>query len=213
MKILVIAAHPDDEILGVGGTLFKHKKAGDEIFICIMTKGYEPAWTKEYMEQKKVEQKKVDKLIGVTKRYNLDFHATKLNNVDQGELNKKVTEVVNEIKPDIVYTHFEHDVHNDHTLTFKTAIVATRPPHKIKLICFETVSETEWSDKAYKSNYWVDITKFIDKKIDAFKIYDSEIKKGYHPRSLGGIKNLAKLRGNEICREYAESFKIIRDIC
>jgi len=90
-------------------------------------------------------------------------------------------------------------------------MVATRPPKKIKLITFETLSETEWNNKPFSPNLWVDIKNFIEQKIKAFKIYKSEVKSHPHPRSEEGIRNLAKKRGSEILVEYAEAFMVIRD--
>jgi len=210
-KILVICAHPDDELLGVAGTLLKHKDSRDKIYICMLTKAYESEWTKEDMRKKIVEQKKVDELLGVTKRYNLDFPTVKLNTIPAGELNKKITDVVDEVKPDIIYTHFEHDVNYDHTIIFRGCLVATRPPKKIKLLCYETLSETEWGSKAFQPNYWVDIKDYIDKKIELFKLYTAEVKKYPHPRSPEGVRILAQKRGADACKEYVEAFMIIKD--
>ncbi len=211
MKILVVVAHPDDEILGVGGTLLKHKQKGDDIFVCMVTKAYGPQWSKEYIEQKVSEQQKVDEIIGVKKRFNLNFPTVKLNTIAHGEFNKRITEIVNEVGPDIIYTHFENDLNFDHDLVFRSVMVATRPPTKIKLVCIETLSETEWGNGSFKPNYWVDISDFIEQKIKIFKIYESEVKQYPHPRSPEGIKILAQKRGNEICKKYAEAFQIIKD--
>lgn len=212
MKVLVVAAHPDDEILGVGGTIYKHGESGDNIYVCIATNAYEPQWSKQYMKIKIKEQKKVDKLFGIKKRFNLDLPTVRLNVVPHGELNKKITDVIDEVKPDIVYTHFENDLNYDHTLIFRASVVATRPPKTIKLLCYETLSETEWNNKPFQPNVWVDITKFIDKKTKAFQIYKSEVKDYPHPRSVEGIRTLAKKRGTEVCMDYAEAFMLIREI-
>ena len=211
MKVLIIAAHPDDEILGAGGTICKHVKNGDEVYICIVTKAYKPLWSEEYMKTKIKEQKNVDKLLGIKKRYNLDFPTVKLNTISHGEINKRISEIVEEIKPDIVYTHYEYDLNYDHTLIFRACMVATRPPKKIKLLCYETLSETEWNNKAFQPDLWVDITPFVEKKIRAFKIYKSEVKSYPHPRSKEGIELLAKKRGTEASMKYAEGFMLVRD--
>ena len=210
-KVLVVAAHPDDEILGVGGTLLKHKSEGDEIYICIVTKAYEPQWTKEDMKLKLIEQKKVDEFIGVKKRFNLDFPTVKLNTVPAGEINQKIIEVVEEVKPEIIYTHFEYDLNYDHTVVFRGCMVAARPPKNIALRCFETLSETEWNNKAFKPNFWVDIKNFIDDKVKLFKIYSKEVKKYPHPRSPKGIHIQANYRGIEVCKEFVEAFIVVKD--
>lgn len=210
--MLVVAAHPDDEVLGVGGTILKHVAAGDKVSVCIVTKAYEPEWSKEYIARKVIEQKKVDKLLGVTKRFNLNLPTVKLNILPHGELNQKIATVINRVKPDIVYTHFEGDLNYDHTLIYRACAVSTRPPQRIKLFCFETISETEWNNRAFVPNIWVDIGKYFSKKVMAFEVYRSEVKAPPHPRNAKGLAILAKKRGAEICAEYAEAFMLIREV-
>lgn len=212
MKVLVIAAHPDDEVLGVGGTICRHVYKNDEVYVCIVTKPYEPIWSKEYIDMKIEVQKNVDKLLRIKKRIFIDFPTVKLNTIPHGELSKKISDVVDEVEPGIVYTNFEHDLNYDHSIVFRASLVATRPPKKIKLLTYEALSSTESSNIAFKPNVYVDISNYIEKKINAFKLYNSEIEEYPHPRSLKGIKNLAQYRGNEICVEFAEAFRLIRDI-
>lgn len=211
MRVLIIAAHPDDEILGVGGTICKHVNNGDKVFICVVTKAYEPIWTKQEMERKIIEQKKVDELLSITKRYNLDLPTIKLNTISSGEISNKISDVVNETNPNVIYTHFEGDINLDHSIVFRATMVAIRPPKKIKTLSYEVLSSTECSNIGFKPNVYVDIKGFIKKKKEAFKIYDSEVKKYPHPRSLGSIEVLAKMRGIEVVLEYAEAFKLIKD--
>lgn len=212
MNILVVAAHPDDEILGVGGTIVKHITNGNSVFVCIATKAYEPIWSKDYIEKKIAQQKKVDKYLGIKKRYNLDYPTVTLNTIPHGEFNKKITDIVDKVHPNIVYTHFESDVNYDHTILFRACLVATKPPKRISLYCFETLSETEWSNKPFIPNIWIDITNYIEKKIKAFSIYSSEVKTYPHPRSLKAIKILSEKRGIEACVKHAEAFILIRNI-
>ena len=211
MKALVIGAHPDDEILGVGGTILKHNANNDEVYVCIVTKAYGPRWPRRYMENKIKEQRKVDKLLGIKRRFNLGFQTTKLNMVAHGEINGRINDIVNEVNPDIIYTHFEDDLNYDHTIIFRACMVAARPPKRIRLLCFETLSETEWNNKIFLPNFLVDVSGFINKKVKAFEIYKSEVKPYPHPRSPEGIRILAKKRGLEICVEYAEAFILIKE--
>ena len=210
MKVLIVGAHPDDEILGVGGTILKHIQNNDEVYICIVTKAIEPIWDQKYIERKVMEQRQVDSLLGIKTRYNLDLPTTQLNTLPHGLLNREIEKVVNIIQPDIIYTHFEGDLNYDHTLVFKACMVATRPNKHIKLICFETLSETEFNNKPFIPNYWVDISKFIHKKINAFKIYESEVRDYPYPRSPEGIKILAQKRGMDVGIKFAEAFMIIK---
>ncbi|HDS09789.1 MAG TPA: PIG-L family deacetylase [Firmicutes bacterium] len=210
MKVLVIACHPDDEILGLGGRLIKHVKEGDEVNICILTKAYEPDWTKEYISQKVAEQKKVDVFLGIKSRINLDLPTVKLNTFPHGSLNKLLQDVVDEIQPQIIYTHHPTDINLDHKIAFKSSLVVSRPPLNINVLTFETLSETEWGYGPFSPNIWVDITLEIDKKIEAFLIYESEVREYPHPRSVEGIRNLAGKRGAEANFHFAESFCLIR---
>ena len=177
----------------------------------MVTKAYEPQWSKDYIERKIIEQKEVDNFLNIKKRYNLNLLTTKINTIPSGEFNFKITEIVDEVNPDILYTHFEYDLNYDHSLIFRASLIATRPPKKIRLLSFETLSSSEWDIKAFKPNYYVNIKDFLDKKINAFKIYKSEVKSYPYPRSPEGIEILARKRGSEVCIEYAEAFILIRD--
>ncbi|MCK4666972.1 PIG-L family deacetylase [Candidatus Dependentiae bacterium] len=210
MKVLVIACHPDDELLGVGGRLIKHVKEADEVYVCILTKAYKPDWSQEYMDKKIEEQREVDQLIGIKVRINLDLPTVKLNTLPHGELNREIQKVVDKIKPHIIYTHCQNDVNIDHNIAFKSVLVVSRPPLMANLFTYETLSETEWGINQFTPNVWVDISDEIDKKIEAFLIYESEVKKYPHPRSVEGIKYLAGKRGTEACTKYAEAFCLIR---
>jgi LmbE family N-acetylglucosaminyl deacetylase len=212
MRVLAVVAHPDDEILGCGGTLLKHKEAGDEVFICMVTKAYQPEWTADYIQNKLKEAKEVDKILGVTERIYCNLPTVKLNTIPYGKLNREIIQVVDDVDPDVIYTHFEHDVNKDHNIIFNAVMVATRPiKKKIKVVCFETISSTEWSNKGFTPNLYVDITSFIDKKIEAFSKYESEVKDYPHPRSKEGIRIWSNKRGIEVCIEYAEAFMVVRD--
>ncbi|MBD3211226.1 MAG: PIG-L family deacetylase [Candidatus Lokiarchaeota archaeon] len=211
MKVLVLSAHPDDEILGVGGTICKHIRNGDEVFVCIVTKAYKPEWSNAYIKNKVIEQESVDELIGIKRRINLNLSTVKLNKIAHGKLNKMIMNVVKTVNPNIVYTHYINDLNLDHRLVFESTLVALRPPRRVKLYCYETLSETEWHIHSFHPNYYVDIKDFLEKKIKAFEIYESESKKYPHPRSRKGIKILAKKRGLEYFLEYAESFIMIKD--
>jgi len=211
MNILVVAAHPDDEILGVGGTLLKHKAQGDDIYICVMTNAQKPEYTKEYIKKKTSMQRQVDEKLGVKKRFNLDFKTVNMNTMPHGVLNKAVGDVIIRVKPDIIYTHFEHDLNYDHTLTFRACMVACRPPRHIKLICFEIVGVTENGYRPFHPNYWVDITPYIVEKMMLFDVYETEKRDAPYPRSNWGIANLGLKRGQDIGIHDAEAFMIIKE--
>lgn len=213
MKILVVAAHPDDEILGIAGTLMHHIANNDEVHVCIVTEATNPPWSDEYITQKGIEQCKVDEFLGITARHNLNLPTVQLNTMAHGELNKLVTEVIDSIRPDIIYTHFEHDLNLDHNLTYKAVLVGTRPPKRIKVLCYETLSESEWNGAPFKPNTFIELTKeMVIKKVKSFLIYESEVKEYPHPRSEVGIRILAERRGSEVCLRYAEALLLIRSV-
>lgn len=210
MRVLVVGAHPDDEILGCGGTITKHSFLGDEVFVCIATKAYPPEWTEEYHNKKVIAQKKVDEYLGIKKRFNLDFPTVTLNTIPHGQLNKAVQKVFNEVKPDVCYTHYQHDTNLDHQLVFNACLLATRPPKLIDTYCYE-VPSVEWDEVAFHPNNYVLLSKAqIEKKLEAMRFYDTEVKNPPHPRSIEGIFKRAEMRGIEICTNYAEAFVQIR---
>ncbi len=210
MKVLFIVAHPDDELLGCGGTLIKHIEQGDQVYVCVVTAPTEPRWDKEYIIFKEFAQKAVDKFLGITIRYNLDYPTARCNIVHNLKFNTSIGNIINDVNPDIIYTHGSGELHIDHQLTFTACLVETRTPKRIKLISFETTESYQY-DKPFAPNYYVDITPYIDKKIEALQIYSTEIMEYPHKRSAIGIKNLSMKRGMEMGVEYAECFKIIRD--
>ena len=216
-KILVLAPHPDDEVLGCGGTIKKYSKKGDEIYLCIVTKAYTPDWSEEFLKNRPKEIEESNKILGIKKTYFLDFPTVKLDTIPQKDLNDSILEVINQIRPQILYLPHGGDVHKDHRLVFEAALSMSRPSSNVsvkKILCYETLSETEQGKglKEFVVNTYEDITNEIETKIEAMKAYKSEIKEYPHPRSLEMIETLAKKRGSEIGVRFAEAFMLIREI-
>lgn len=218
MKILVIAPHGDDEILGAGGALFKHSRGGDKVYRCIITEPYGPDWSEEYIANRQQEIKKSGKILKIEKTFLLGFPTVKLDTVPQKELNDRLAEIVNEVKPEIVYTAYSGDLNADHRLTFESTLVAARPVPKgsiKRILSYEVVSETEWGRnlKSFIPNFYIELNRVdLQKKLSALRAYGSEIKPYPHPRSLEVLETLAKLRGSEAGIKLAESFVLIREI-
>lgn len=216
MKILVIAPHPDDEVLGCGGTIAKHTKEGDEVYLCIVTKAYTPDWSEEFMKSRPKEIEKANKILGIKKTYFLDYPTVKLDTIPLKELIEAISKVVNEVKPEIVYIPHKGDINKDHRLVFEASLVAIRPiNHKIRrILSYETLSETEWGRplEPFIPNLYIDISETFEKKIGAMKAYESELRQYPHPRSLEIIEALAKKRGSEIGVNFAEAFMLVREI-
>jgi LmbE family N-acetylglucosaminyl deacetylase len=216
MKILVIAPHPDDEVLGCGGTIIKHIESGDVIYLCIVTSAYTPDWSEEFLRNRKKEISEVNKILGIKKTLYLDLPTVKLDTVPQNELVKSISKVIMEVKPDIVYTPHQGDLNKDHRLVFEASLVSLRPSnHKInRILSYETLSETEWGHPLapFTPNVYVDISGTFKKKLKAMSVYKTEVRKYPHPRSLEAIEALARKRGSEAGVEFAEAFMLIRDI-
>lgn len=211
-NILVIAAHPDDELLGVGGTLKKYIKNGAHVTSVIMALG-----RKEEVHHMKQFSKKANEHLGIEDVIYLDYPNLEMDTFSLHTINKNVEALIKEYKPDIIFTHHYGDLNRDHQLTYQAVLTAARPlPHQknIDIICFETVSSTEWTqysdDKTFKPNFFVDITEEIDDKIKALHYYDVEMRSFPHPRSYEGVKYLANYRGMTVGVRYAEAFEIIR---
>lgn len=218
-KVLVIAPHPDDEILGCGGTMIKHIKAGDEVFVCIATKGCLPLFSPESVGKVRSEAKKCHNLIGVKKTFFLDFPAAMMEKVERYEMNGKVLDVIREVQPDIVFIPHWGDMQKDHQMVSEACMVALRPKYepKVKAIySYETMSETAWNapnvQNEFIPNVFVDITETLEKKKDALKVFETQVSPFPDARSLESIEALAKYRGALMHVKAAEAFMLIREI-
>lgn len=214
-KILVIAPHPDDEVLGCGGTIKKHVLQGDEVFLCIGTKAYTPQWSEEFIKERPHEIERANKVLGVKKTYFLDFPSVKVDTIPQKEVNDAIFKVVKEVQPEVMYIPHGGDLNQDHRIFFAASLVAGRPlpGSSIKeIFSYEALSETEWGNELtpFVPNGFVDISKSINAKKEAMSAYKSELREFPHPRSLKAIDALALKRGSEAGMEYAEAFMIIR---
>jgi LmbE family N-acetylglucosaminyl deacetylase len=219
-KVLVVAVHPDDETLGCGGTLLKHKANGDEIHWLIATDIAElEGFDKSVVDERNAEIKEVEKLYSFDSVYKLGLSTTKVDEYNISELITKISSVVNEIKPNIIYLPFKGDVHSDHKYIFDAAYSCTksfRYPFVKKIYMMETLSETEFSlstkEDSFVPNVFVDISEYMDRKIEAMKIYESEMGDHPFPRSERNLRALATYRGATSRCNYAESFMLIKEI-
>jgi len=219
MIILVIAPHPDDEVLGCGGTIAKHTLKKDKVYLCIVTKAYPPEWSEEEIGERKEEVLRAGKILGIKNTYFLDLPTVKLDTIPQKELNEAITQVVDEVQPEVLYIPHAGDLHRDHQLVFNATIVAARPrPGAMikQILAYETLSETEWAaafaENAFTPNVYVDISETLEVKRKAMSEYRSELKEFPHPRSLKAICVLAKRRGTSIGVEAAEAFMLVREL-
>jgi LmbE family N-acetylglucosaminyl deacetylase len=217
---MVAAAHPDDETLGCGGTLLKHKANGDQLFWLIATEmKKEDGFKEQEIQSRENEIKLVSDLYGFNAVYKLNLPTTKINRFTMDELIGKVSRVMNDVKPDILYLPFKNDAHSDHRILFDSAYSCTkvfRYPFLKKILMMETISETEFApslqELAFVPNSFVDITDYIYKKMEIMKIFKTEIDELPFPRSSENIKALATFRGAMAGCKYAESFVLLKEI-
>lgn len=220
-NVLIIAVHPDDETLGCGGTILKHKKNGDKVYWLIVTgMKKEDGFSEKEILRREREIEIVAKTYKFDEIFKLELSTTKLDTVPMNVIIESISEVFNKIRPDIIYFPFIGDVHSDHRIIVEavnSCMKTFRYPFIKKILMMEVLSETEFAPSlkefAFTPNYFVDISDFIEKKIEIMRFYKSEIKSSPFPRSINNIKALATLRGAMAGCEYAESFILIKEIC
>lgn len=223
-KILVISAHPDDEVLGCGGTIAKHSLSGsivEQIFISDGESAREIISNKN--KKKKIHYrlnaaKKAAKILGIKNTTSINFPDNKLDSIPMLEIVKEIEKKIFKFKPKVIFTHSDLDLNIDHQIVSRAVMTACRPINNLsvkEIYFFEVLSSSEWSYKSKKSfipNYFVDISKTINIKIKAFKSYKKEIKKFPHSRSIEGIRILSQYRGMMAGIKNAESFFMKRKI-
>ena len=225
-KILIICSHPDDEILGCGGTIAKNIEIGNKVSVIFTHEGSSARYNNHRSYEAKkdiITRKKMAKKASKYLKYNiLNFH----NNVNlQNEKNfklkliKSLIKDINQYKPDIIFTHHSNDLNSDHSYTFDAVINACRPSSNFlvkELILFEVASSTDWAylnqKEQFIPNLYINIKKNFKKKIEALKFYNDEMRKFPNSRSYRGLEYLAKYRGGQVGIEMCEAFKIIRKI-
>lgn len=215
MRIVVIAPHNDDEIIGVGGTMAKLAKEGHEIIVCEVTAG---DLSDEMVQLQKKEAIASHELIGARTHF-MDLPVVGLREMKTVELNKCFQEHLINLNPDIVFLPHKGDMHIDHRMVVEAAMVALRPvtfPHLKAIYAYETLSETDWNTPSLENTFvptmYVDITEELNNKLEAMKCHASQICEYPHPRSLEAMRALAMYRGSTVCRKYAEAFVLIREI-
>lgn len=225
-RILLVVAHPDDEILGVGGTMYKRILNGDMVSCLILGEGMtsrkteRAATSQDSIELLHSHSKRVADLIGFSELEFGNLPDNRFDSVDLLDVIKKVEKQIESFKPDIVYTHHYGDLNIDHQITFQAVLTACRPidPYCVKeLYCFETPSATEWNlgrtDVIFRPNVWIEINEESLKcKLKAMEIYESELREFPHPRSLEALEIIAKRWGIVVGKKYAEAFELVRKV-
>ena len=225
-KVLVVAAHPDDEVLGCGGTIAKHADSGDDVDILIVAEGE----TSRQAQRNRAEA--IDKLerltqaahvagniLGAKGIHLLKLPDNRLDSLDRLDLIKHIERSIEFLKPDVVYVHHAGDVNVDHRRLHEAVITACRPvPGQgvRRMLSFEVASSTEWqtpgSAPSFLPNWYVDISAQWDRKKEALSAYVSEMRPWPHARSIKALEHLANLRGSQVGVEAAEAFCLLRQL-
>ena len=216
MRILAIAPHPDDETLGCGGALFRHKAEGDDIYWLIITgMSQEGGWQEKMVNKRDNEIDAVAEKYGFSDVFNLRLPTTKMDTLPISDLIEKISNVYKKVEPDIIYMPFAYDVHTDHQIIAK-ALQSTfkwfRYPHIKKVYMYETPSETDFNfveNMVFRPNVFVNISFYIEDKIEVMKIYAGEMGEFPFPRSEKTLRALAILRGSQSGFDSAEAFELI----
>jgi N-acetylglucosamine malate deacetylase 1 len=219
-KIIVLSAHPDDETIGLGGTILKHTmRKEEEVYVVCFTDGTGARHDQSDL-QKKIFFEACENLGA--KGFCLDFPDQQLDKYSIFDIIKSFDHIYNDISPEVIYTHSHGDVNQDHRRVFEVALVLARsyPKNKVRsLISYEVPSSTEWYPSqldGFTPNLYIDITSQIEKKIEVLKLYEntfcSEIKEYPHPRSLQSLRAMNMERGSRVGVSYAEAFSLLREI-
>ncbi len=218
-RVLVVAPHPDDEVLGVGGTIAKYSAQGHEVFVLMVSGHLPPIYSRKAYEETVSEAYSAFSVLGVERSEFLEIPATMIGDQPLHEVNGRISKVVSDFNPHIVLCPYP-DRHVDHRLVFDSVMVATRPVgvgRDIEIVAaYETLSETHWNaphiEPNFTPNWVVDISDHISKKLDALACYKSQISEFPGPRSVEAVEALAKFRGTQAGFGYGEGFHIVRMI-
>lgn len=219
MNVVVISPHPDDETLGCGGTLLKHKNNKDNIYWLIATEPSKTNYNKSFISQRKKEINLVKNKYNIKQVFQLDYSPASLDNIPLKNLIDDISKIFKKIDPEIIYLPFRNDVHSDHRIVFDAVMSCAksfRYPSIKKVLAYETISETEFApplkENIFQPNSYSDISSYTEEKIEIMNIYESEIGKHPFPRSEKNIRALATFRGATAGVEYAEAFMILKEI-
>ena len=218
MRSIAIAPHPDDEVLGVGGTLLRRKAEGGTLAWVIVTGISEKTgWSAETVNRRAKEISEISRLFDFDEVHNLAFPAAQLDQVRKGDLIAAISSVFNSFQPDEVFLPHPSDVHSDHRVVFDAVASSTkwfRHPSIKRVLAYETLSETDFGltpGSAFRPNFFVNIEGYMEEKLRAMQIYCSELGAHPFPRSLEAIKSLAMLRGATAGYMAAEAFELLRE--
>jgi LmbE family N-acetylglucosaminyl deacetylase len=215
--VLVIAPHPDDEVLGAGGTIARLASEGREVHVCIVTTGGPPRYDPAQTQRVRAEALRAHERLGVAETHWLGFPAAGLAETEHAELNAGIGALVEALGPGLVLVPHPGDMHLDHQACFVSTLVASRPHqprYPAVLLAYETLSETNWNapnlSPGFVPSVFVDIGATLDAKLEAFALYESQVRPAPHERSVEALRALATLRGATVHRAACEAFLPVR---
>lgn len=219
-RVLIIAPHADDESLCCGGTILRHISEGDEVHWLLVTgMSLKNGFNRSEINRRSAEIKKVVNKYGFSSLTQLNMPPSKLRDISEQVLIKKIGKTISSVKPEIVYTVYRNDAHSDHEVVFDAVMASTktfRYPFIRRILAYETISETDFGlkpeDGGFKPNVFVNIEGYLQRKLDILEIYKSEMGEFPFPRSREAIDALAKLRGVQCGAKAAEAFLLLKEI-
>lgn len=217
---IVVAPHADDETLGCGGTILKLIEAGVKVHWLLITNvSEEYGYSKEFSERREAEIIQVYERYKFEKLHNLGLKPASLDLLPKGDLIAKVSAIITEVRPDLIFVPYRNDAHSDHEIVYDAVMASAksfRYPYIKKILAYETLSETDFGfkpeDRGFAPNVFVDIEKYLENKLSILEIFESEIGEFPFPRSRKAIKSLGYIRGIQSNKEAAESFMLLKEI-
>ena len=219
MRVLVISVHPDDETLGAGGTILKHKDKGDKIYWFIATSAFQPKYTQEFIGRQKRHVDRISNAYGFLSLHWPRFSTTCLDQIEIAEIIRSLREVIEKVKPHLIYTVGNYDVHTDHSIVFSALLTAIKSFDRDsikRIISYEVISSTDIYPSSrsdfFVPNVYSDITSYIERKLEIMLILSDELHPYPLPRSPESIRALARYRGSTIGVAYAEAFNLVFEV-
>ena len=219
MNVVVVGAHPDDEILGAGATLAAHARTGDTVHAVVLAEGASSRYDDTMKEALHRAGRRAAKEIGFASIRFEGLPDQRLDTLPLIEITQRIETILEELEPQVVYTHFPGDVNLDHGVVSRAVWTACRPyrfPHIQRLGVFETPSSTEWAwplaDGVFSPNLFVDVSETISAKVAAMECYDVELRDYPHPRSVLALRQRAAFWGSHVGRDAVEPFVILREL-
>ncbi|MCX6235998.1 MAG: PIG-L family deacetylase [Bacteroidia bacterium] len=218
-KVLIIAPHPDDEVLGCGAIIKRFTEQGNTVYILIVTRGSAKMYSDDGIAKVRKQALQAHALLGVKETIFFDYPAPELDVISKAAISSSISELITRLKIEILFIPHRGDIHHDHHIVFNAALVAARPVgnYTIKTIyAYETLSETEWAapytNDAFIPNHFVNIERYMPYKLEAMSYYTGQLRVFPNPRSIEAIEALAKFRGATVGLNRAEAFMTIRTI-